>query len=113
MIALDISAIAGLLIITLLIILPFAIINYICSEFVVTDQRVIIKVGFISRRTLEMFISKIESIGIDQNILGRLLGYGTVTVRGTGGSAEKFTAIAHPLEFRSCVQNIQTQLESK
>ena len=93
--------------------LVVSIINYSSSEFVVTDQRVLIKVGFISRRTLEMFITKMESIGLEQNIGGRIFGYGTLAIRGTGGSVERFPKIAHPFEFRSCVQNIQTQLELK
>lgn len=73
------------------------------SEFAVTNRRVIIKVGLISRRTVELKLDKLESIGVDQTILGRILGYGTITVRGTGGTNEQFRAIARPLEFRKAV----------
>jgi uncharacterized membrane protein YdbT with pleckstrin-like domain len=94
------------------ILLP-AMITYLTSELVITDKRVLIKVGFVRRRTIEMFISKIESIGVNQGILGRLFDYGTVTIRGTGGSAEPFKTIAHPLQFRGCVQRVQSHSESK
>lgn len=84
--------------------LVWAWINYTSSEFAVTNKRVIIKVGFIQRRTLETMLGKVEGIGVDQTLLGRLLGYGTLTVTGTGGTKEPFPRIASPLEFRRQVQ---------
>jgi membrane protein YdbS with pleckstrin-like domain len=80
---------------------------YISSELVITDMRVLIKTGIIQRQTLEMFISKIESIAIDQGFLGRILDYGSVTIRGTGGLEEPFETIARPIEFRNWVQRVQ------
>lgn len=77
---------------------------YTTSEFVVTDRRVIIKVGWIKRRTLETMLGKVEALGVDQGLLGRLLGFGTITVTGTGGTQETFHQIAAPLEFRKQVQ---------
>jgi len=79
-------------------------ISYSSSEFAVTDKRVIIKVGWIKRRTLETMLAKVEGIGVDQGILGRMLDYGTLTVTGTGGTKEPFPNIADPLEFRRQVQ---------
>lgn len=73
-------------------------------EFAITNKRLILKYGLIQRRTAEMFLQKIESIGIDQDILGRMFNYGTVTVRGTGGTLEPFSNVAHALEFRRQVQ---------
>lgn len=70
------------------------------SEFAVTDRRVIIKVGLISRRTLEMNASKIENISINQTIMGRILNYGTIEISGTGGTKETFSNIAAPMEFK-------------
>jgi len=78
------------------------------SEFAITNKRVIIKVGLISRRTLEMNLSKIESVNVSQSILGRLLGYGTIVVVGTGGTREPFAAITDPLAFRKKFQELQT-----
>ena len=74
------------------------------SEFAVTDKRVIIKVGWIQRRTLETMLGKVEGIGVDQTVFGRMLNFGTITVTGTGGTQERFPNIAAPLEFRRQVQ---------
>jgi hypothetical protein len=81
------------------------------SELVITDRRVLIKVGFIQRHTFEMFISKIESVAVYQSMLGRLFNYGTVEIRGTGGSAESFATIAAPLPFRDAIQLVQSSGE--
>ncbi|MBI3300646.1 MAG: PH domain-containing protein [Deltaproteobacteria bacterium] len=78
--------------------------QYFTSEFAVTNKRVLVKVGFISRHTLELLLTKVETIGVDQSILGRILGYGTLVVIGTGGTREPFKAIVNPLEFRHQVQ---------
>jgi len=78
---------------------------WISSEFAVTNKRVLIKVGFIRRHSLELLLQKIEGIGVDQSILGRVLDYGTIIVTGTGGTKEPFKNIAAPLEFRKQVQS--------
>ncbi|HVO91865.1 MAG TPA: PH domain-containing protein [Terriglobales bacterium] len=74
------------------------------SEFGVTDKRVIIKVGLIRRRTLELLLRHVEAILVDQSVMGRLFNYGSVTLTGTGGVRETFDNIANPLEFRRRVQ---------
>lgn len=74
------------------------------SEFAITNKRVIIKVGWIQRRALELLLSKIETIEVDQTILGRALNYGTIIITGTGGSKEPFERIGAPLIFRRKVQ---------
>ncbi len=74
------------------------------SEFAVTNKRVLIKVGLIRRHSLELLLQKVEGIGVDQGILGRILGYGTITVSGVGGTKEAFRVISNPLEFRRQVQ---------
>jgi uncharacterized membrane protein YdbT with pleckstrin-like domain len=71
------------------------------TELAVTDRRVIYKEGLIARRTLEMNRSRVESVDVYQTILGRILGYGTITLRGTGGSLEPMHTIDDPLTFRS------------
>jgi uncharacterized membrane protein YdbT with pleckstrin-like domain len=76
------------------------------SEFAVTDARVLIKTGIIRRTSLEIIITKIESIEVSQGIMGRIFGYGTIVVIGTGGTNEPFHGIAHPLEFRRQVQAV-------
>ena len=76
------------------------------SEFAITNRRVVIKQGLISRHTLEMNLSKIESVNVDQTVMGRLLGYGTIIVIGTGGTRESFADIARPVEFRRQFQSL-------
>jgi len=75
------------------------------SEFAITNKRVLIKVGLIRRHSLELLLQKVEGIGVDQGILGRILGYGTITVSGVGGTKEAFPTISNPLEFRRQVQS--------
>ena len=53
-----------------------------------------------------MNLSKIESVNIDQSILGRILGYGTIHIIGTGGTKEAFPQIQKPLEFRKKFQEL-------
>jgi uncharacterized membrane protein YdbT with pleckstrin-like domain len=74
------------------------------SEFAVTTKRVLIKVGFVRRHSLELLLTKVEGIGVDQSILGRICSFGTIVVTGTGGTKETFKNISQPLEFRKRVQ---------
>jgi uncharacterized membrane protein YdbT with pleckstrin-like domain len=78
-----------------------ALIRCVSTELAVTDRRVIYKSGILARHTLEMNRSKVESVDVDQSLLGRLLGFGTIVVRGTGGSLEPIRMISDPLTFRS------------
>jgi len=74
------------------------------AEFAVTNKRVILKTGFIESKTAEMFLNKIESVGVDQSIVGRIMDYGTIVIRGTGGSLEPFHRVSAPLRFRRQIQ---------
>src|ERR1044072_7877794 len=58
------------------------------TEVAVTDRRMIYKAGLIRRHTVEMNLDKVESVDVDQSLAGRLFGYGTVTIRGTGRAVE-------------------------
>jgi uncharacterized membrane protein YdbT with pleckstrin-like domain len=73
------------------------------TELAVTDRRVIYKTGFIRRRTVEMNMGKIESVVVDQSILGRLLDFGTIHVKGTGQSIENLRSICRPLVVRDSI----------
>lgn len=75
-----------------------------CSEFGVTNKRVLIKMGWIRRDALEIFLDKIEAIHVDQTVTGRLLGYGALVVVGTGGSKDPYPNVPKPLHFRKIVQ---------
>jgi uncharacterized membrane protein YdbT with pleckstrin-like domain len=78
-----------------------ALIRRATTELAVTDQRVIYKAGLLSRHTLEMNRDKVESVTVDQTIPGRIFGYGTIIVRGTGSTLEPIRDITDPLTFRS------------
>ena len=71
------------------------------TETDVTNLRVVHKTGFITRQTFEMSLDKVESVDVDQGILGRILNYGDVTVRGVGEGAKTIDTIASPLDFRN------------
>jgi uncharacterized membrane protein YdbT with pleckstrin-like domain len=74
------------------------------TEMAVTNRRVLVKVGIVTRRSIEIMLSKIESIRVDQSLMGRMFNFGTIVLRGTGGTPEPFEKIAHPMEFRRQVQ---------
>ena len=71
------------------------------TETDVTNMRVVHKTGFIKRRTFEMALDKVESVDVNQSILGRILNYGDVTILGVGEGKETISTIASPLAFRS------------
>ncbi len=76
------------------------------DEFAITNKRIIIKTGLISRRTFELNLSKIESVNVYQSILGRILGFGSVQIVGTGGTKETFVNINDPINFRKKFQEL-------
>jgi uncharacterized membrane protein YdbT with pleckstrin-like domain len=88
-----------LLFIAALFIVP-PLISFWSTELAMTNRRFIAKVGFISRRSIEINLSKIESIGVQQGIFGRLFNYGDIVIVGTGGTKEPFKRISQPLQFR-------------
>jgi uncharacterized membrane protein YdbT with pleckstrin-like domain len=74
--------------------------KYATTLIVITDRRVLYQTGFIARNTTEMRKEKIESIDVSQSVLGRLLDFGAVTVKGTGGGIEAIHNVAAPYELR-------------
>lgn len=80
------------------------LIERIQSEFAVTNKRVIIKAGLIRRRSLDILISKVESVGFQQSIMDRIYGSGTVVVNGSGNANQEFPNVEKPAEFRKQVQ---------
>jgi uncharacterized membrane protein YdbT with pleckstrin-like domain len=100
----DVTIAGAVLIVVAAIIFGYSIVKKNATEIAVTDKRVIIKTGMTSRRSLEIMLAKVESIGIEESVAGRMLGYGTVVIHGTGGTPEPFRKIAHPSEFRMAVQ---------
>ncbi len=74
------------------------------TEMAVTTRRVVIKTGLASRRTIEMLLNKVETIEVSEPGFGRMLGYGSITMIGTGGTSEQFHKMTKPLLFRNEVQ---------
>ena len=100
---------SGLLLIYSIVLGLQAVTVMFTTEFVVTNRRVIAKTGFIRRHSLEMLLTKIESVAVNQSILGRLLNFGVVTVTGTGGTKESFRAIVGPFAVRKKISEIIEQ----
>lgn len=96
-----------------LLLLIIAYLNVKTTELALTNKRVIAKFGFIRRTTVELRVEKIESLGVDQGILGRLLGYGSIVVRGSGGTNTPIPNIANPLEFRHKVNFFVEELSKQ
>ncbi len=71
------------------------------TEIAITSRRAIYKTGVVRRITSEISVDKIETVLVDQSILGRLLNFGTIVIRGTGGGLEPVRNIGDPLTFRS------------
>ncbi len=81
-------------------------IRFVTTEFAVTNKRVIAKTGLIQRNSLDLRLPKIESVEINQGILGRLLGFGTITITGSGGTHQGFKGIADPIKTKRKINQI-------
>ena len=96
---------AGLVVLLLGVVMlvpPF--VAYRTTELGVTNKRVIVKTGLVRRRTLELLLRQVEAILVDQSLLGRVFGFGSITLTGTGGVREIFHRVRDPLELRRRIQ---------
>ncbi|OAM34036.1 hypothetical protein A7Q01_04715 [Eikenella sp. NML96-A-049] len=91
----------------------FAAINVMSTELALTNKRVIAKFGFIRRQTIELNLNKVESIVVNQGVIGRMFNFGSVGVRGTGGGQAPIPYIARPQEFRQQVNNLLDEEQAK
>ena len=83
-----------------LAILIWVFIIYKTTEIAITNKRIISKFGFISRSTTEINLPKVESLQVDQGVMGRMFDYGTIVVAGAGTPNLRIPGIADPLRFR-------------
>ena len=81
---------------------------YVTSEFAVTNKRVRMREGFFVRHTKETRLATIADVQVDQNVLGQLLNYGSVSLQAFGGSEDPFTLLDKPNEFQ---KQLQLQLD--
>jgi uncharacterized membrane protein YdbT with pleckstrin-like domain len=95
-----------------LIVLVQAYVRYKTTELAITTKRVIVKHGFVRRRTIEININKVESIQVDQEILGRLFNFGTLVISGAGNPQAPVAGISNPMEFRRAFIEAQDQAKS-
>ena len=96
-------AVSGALALIALALFVVAHIKRLSTEIAVTDRRIIFKQGLVRRHTVEMNMAKIESVDVDQTLLGRVFDYGDVTVRGVGSTFERLQFIDAPLRLRTTV----------
>lgn len=83
------------------------------SEFAVTNKRIVLKLGLINVRTLELQIGKVEMVSVSEPMLGRIMGYGSVIIGGSGGTKEVFAGIENPQAFkRAALQAIEQSSRS-
>jgi uncharacterized membrane protein YdbT with pleckstrin-like domain len=76
------------------------VIRYLTTELALTNQRVIAKFGVIRRRTVELSLKRVESVQVEQGIIGRVFGYGSLVIAGAGRAAAPIPGVSRPMEFR-------------
>lgn len=101
--AIAVQCFSGILFIGAVIFELGAFSTFFTTEFALTNKRIIAKTGLVRRRSVDLLLTKVESIGVRQSILGRILNYGMIIVTGTGGTKEPFGNISDPLELRKRV----------
>jgi uncharacterized membrane protein YdbT with pleckstrin-like domain len=84
-----------------------AFIPYKTTELAFTNKRVIAKFGFISRQTVELNLAKVESVQVNQGILGRISNYGTLVISGAGNPQAPIPGISNPMTFRRSFMEFQ------
>lgn len=89
-----------------------AIITYYTTELAITNKRVVAKIGLIRRNTIEINMSKVESLQVDQSIMGRIFNYGSILVAGAGDPKAPIPGISNPLKFRNNFFEAQEELQS-
>lgn len=96
-----------------IIFIAIAVIHVVTTELALTNRRIIAKSGLVRRNTIELKVNRVESLGVDQGVLGRMLNFGSITVKGIGGSHAPIPYIARPMEFRQQVNNFLDELDDQ
>ena len=96
-----------------LVFLVWVWILYKTTEIAITNKRIIAKFGFISRSTIEINLPKVESVQVDQGVMGRMLDYGTIIVAGAGTPNLSIPGAADPLEFRKHFMEAADRLQAR
>lgn len=96
-----------------LILIAIAAVHVLTTELALTNRRIIAKSGLIRRNTIELKVNRVESLGVNQGVLGRIFNFGSIVVKGTGGSHAPIPYIARPMEFRQQVNNFLDDLDDQ
>jgi hypothetical protein len=107
------SVAAGLLFVLGLIVFFKMMIRQWSTEIGVTSHRFVEKYGLLSMRTNEIALPNIEGVRVHQSILGRLFGYGTVKIEGTGVDSVTTPAIADPVGFVRAIQTAKEHVAAR
>lgn len=97
-------ALAGIAAALGVVVIVVALVRRASTELAVTNRRVIAKFGLIARSTVEMNLAKIESVRVEQTVMGRLFGFGSIIVTGTGSTMDPIRFIANAIAFRQAIQ---------
>lgn len=102
----------GVIVVGVFIFVGMAI-HMMTTDFAVTDRRVILKRGWLNRRTQELAVESVEGVSLNQSLWARMFGYGRVVVTGTGEAAIVFPPMAHPVEFRRAIETARAACNSE
>lgn len=81
-------------------------VTYYFSSITIKSKQVILRTGIIVRQTVDIPLSKIETIDIRQSILGSILSYGTLIITGTGGTRHLINYLHRPLTCRRYIEQL-------
>lgn len=78
------------------------------TEMVVTNQRVVLKRGWLSVDVDSLTLEAVESIKMKESLLGRILGYGRVMVSGKGELHIDYPSMANPGDFSQALESARS-----
>jgi uncharacterized membrane protein YdbT with pleckstrin-like domain len=79
------------------------------TERALTNRRLILKRGFIRRKTEEISFNRVEEVNLSQSILQRILGSGDIKVTGTGAGEIMLKNIDDPLDVQKKVNELRNR----
>lgn len=80
----------------------YKLLDYFTSEYAVTDKRIMMREGFFTRHANEMRITAISQVNVDQNLVGQILNFGTVSINAFG-AFDSYPMISRPFQFQRAV----------
>lgn len=82
----------------------YSILLYVSSSLQITKNFITVQTGILVRKTLNVSRTQLESIDVNQSILGTICNYGSFSVQGTGGTQAFFSPMASPLTCRRFIE---------